>query len=97
MNARNLPYRYLSASPGITHLARSRLIADWLILKPWPLATVHFTVPVAMVQVKGPERTRVPGEKSGVPSPGFEPHWGPTQVTTFPEALRRTLWTTFLV
>lgn len=64
----------LTGCAGLTHVARSNFIADWLILKPLPLATVQFTEPVVMTHVKGPERTRVPGEKSGVPSPGFEPH-----------------------
>ena len=63
-----------ASDPLAGHPALRRLMADGVMLKPRPLATVQRTTPRPMTHVKGPEMTRVPGDRSGVPIPGFEPH-----------------------
>jgi hypothetical protein len=51
--------------------------SPFLVLRPignpLPFKKVRSSVPVTITHVKGPERIRVQGARTGVPKPGFEP------------------------
>ena len=64
---------------------------------PFPLATVQVTAAAEMTQVNGPDLTIVPGEKSGVPKPAFDPQFTPTHRLTTPDADRVAWCTSFAV
>jgi hypothetical protein len=65
--------------------------------KPFPPATVQVTPDLEITQVNGPDLTMVPGLRSGVPKPGFDPQFTPTHLLTTPDADRVAWWTSFVV
>ena len=73
-------------------MAASPCLVLRLIGNALPFKMVRISSPVTITHVKGPERTRAQGARTGVPKPGFEA-LGPSRVRPSPAGLGRTLCT----